>query len=158
LKEYREKKEVFAMKKILLVLAIIMTLSIGLWASGPVRSHAQTKVEGWHTYEIKDLLYYTVRNPQGEHLGRMEDFVVDAQGRLIFAVITRPGILGIRGDAIAVPIEALGFGIEKGQLVLDVSWKKFAAAPPFDRKTVLDDRMWAEDVYRYFGVEPFWTD
>ena len=144
------------MKRFVSALAVISILSFGLFGAG---SYAETMAtEGWHIYEVRQLLNYGVRNHQGEYLGRMQDFVIDSNGRVVFAIISKPGILGIRGEPVAVPFVALSFGSEKGELVLDMSRDRFASAPHYDRKTDLENPAWAVDVYRYFGIQPYWTE
>ncbi|MFB3885383.1 MAG: PRC-barrel domain-containing protein [Thermodesulfobacteriota bacterium] len=144
------------MKRILSALAVLSILSFGLFEAG---SHAETMAQGgWHTYEIRQLLNYGVRNPQGEFLGRTEDFVIDSNGRILFVIVSKPGMLGIRGEPVAVPFQTLSFGSRKNELVLNMSWEKFAAAPHYDKKAGLENSAWAADVYRYFGIQPYWTE
>ncbi len=143
------------MKKLLLVLAVLSITYMGLFQAG---SYAQAMpIEGWHTYELRPLLNYGVKNQQGQFLGRMEDFVIDAKGRVIFAIISKPGTLGIRGEPVAVPFETLAFGSKKHEFVLDMSRDKFASAPHYDRNTDLENSARAAEIYRYFGVQPYWT-
>jgi len=144
------------MKNIVSALAVFSFLSFGLFGAG---SYAETMAtEGWHIYEVKQLLNYGVRNHQGEYLGRMQDFVIDSNGRVVFAIISKPGVLGIRGEPVAVPFQILSFGSRKNELFLDMSWEKFASAPRYDRKTDLENSAWTVNVYRYFGVQPYWTE
>jgi len=144
------------MKKIVLALALLSILSFGLFEAG---SYAETMaIEGWHIYELKSLLTYGVKNHQGQYLGRMQDFVIDSSGRVVFAIISKPGRLGIRGEPVAVPFQTLSFGSGKNELVLDMSREKFASAPRYDRKTDLENSAQAANIYRYFGVQPYWTE
>ena len=145
------------MKKIVLALALMLSvLSFGLVEAGFC---AETMaIEGWHIYELKPLLNYGVINHQGQYLGRMQDFVMDSNGRIVFAIISKPGVLGIRGESVAVPFQTLSFGSEKNKLVLDMSREKFASAPRYDRKTDLENSAQAANIYRYFGVQPYWTE
>jgi sporulation protein YlmC with PRC-barrel domain len=144
------------MKRIVSALAVFSTLSFGLFGAS---SYAETMAtEGWHIYEIKELLNYGVRNQQGQYLGRVQDFIIDSNGRIVFAIVSKPGILGIRGEPVAVPFQTLSFGSGKNELVLDMRWEKFASAPRYDRKTGLENSSWAADVYRYFGIQPYWTE
>lgn len=41
--------------------------------------------------------------------------------------------------------------------VLNTSREYLALASGFDESSDLDNPRWAEDVYRYFGQEPYWT-
>ena len=88
----------------------------------------------------------------------MQDLVIDPNGRVVLAIISKPGVLGIRGESVAVPFEALSFGSKNRQLVLDMTWQRFASAPRYDRKADLENPAWAADVYRYFGMQPYWTE
>jgi len=144
------------MNKTLLVLAVVSVLSFAVYVAD---SHAEgMATSSWGNYEVRPLLNYYVKNHAGEYLGRIEDFVIDSNGRIAFAVISQPGILGLRGKAVAVPFDALSFASQKHEFVLDMSREKFASAPLFDRKTDMGNRSWAGDVYRYFGVQPYWTE
>ena len=144
------------MKNYVAALAVLSVFSPAFFLTG---SYADTDAaKRWHIYEIKQLLNYSVRTHQGEYLGRMQDFVVDAGGRVLFAVVSKPGFLGIRGESVAVPFESLSFGNEKNELVLRVSRERFGSAPRFDLKTGTENGAWAAEVYRYFGVQPYWTE
>ena len=49
-----------------------------------------------------------VRNPEGEELGRLEDFVLDlGTGRIVYAVMSFGGIMGIGTKLFAIPPSAL---------------------------------------------------
>jgi len=144
------------MKGIVSALAVLSILSFGLFEAG---SYAEPMaIEGWHIYELKLLLNYEVKNHQGQFLGRIQDFVIDSNGRVVFAIISKPGRLGIRGEPVAVPFHTLSFGSGKNELVLDISREKFASAPRYDRKTDLENSAQAANIYRYFGVQPYWTE
>jgi len=144
------------MKNMFFALVIVAVLTLASFAADAYADGMMTK--SWGAYEVSQLLNYGVKNHSGEFLGRIQDFVVDSDGRIAYAVITQPGFLGIRGKAVAVPFEALSFGGEKREFVLDMSREKFASAPIFDKKADLGNRARAEEVYRYFGIQPYWTE
>jgi sporulation protein YlmC with PRC-barrel domain len=144
------------MKRYVAAVAVLSILGLGFCLT---QAFAETVgARNWHIYEVKQLLNYSVKNHEGETLGRMQDFVVDAGGRILFAVVSKPGFLGIRGEPVAVPFESLSFGDEKNELVLRVSRERFASAPRFDLKTGAENGAWAAEIYRYFGVQPYWTE
>jgi len=100
-------------------------------------------------------------NHQGQYLGRIQDFVFDQDGHVTFAVI---GFWNwnwrtIGGNSVAVPFNALTYEHhgKHREVVLDMSWEKFQSAPRF-AKTDLMDRQRAEEVYKYFGLQPYWTE
>ena len=144
------------MKKILAVLAILFVFA----SFSVIRlslADQRTSKDG-SSYEVTQLIRYIVKNHEGQYLGRIQDFAIDSEGRVSFAIITQPGMLGIRGKPVAVPFEALSLGSEKNEFVLDMSWEKFASMPTFDKTADLNNRRWAEQTYRSFGLQPYWTD
>jgi hypothetical protein len=151
-----EEKEEIDMNRIIMTVVVIFMLSFGLFMAA---SHGgKTVAEGWSSYQLTNLRNYFVKNHQEQYLGRIQDFVIDSSGRVVFAIISRPGTLGIRGKPVAVPFEALSAGREKNEFVLGVSWEQFASLPNYDRSTELNNAQWAADVYRHFGLQPYWTD
>jgi len=144
------------MRRRALILAIISILSLGAFMPS---LHAQKMMtKGWNACEVSQLLRYVVVNRNGNFLGRIEDFVTDFDGRIVFAIISKPGVLGIRGKPVAVPFEALSLANKKNEFVLDISWEKLESLPDFDKRADLGNLAWAADTYRYFGVQPSWTE
>jgi sporulation protein YlmC with PRC-barrel domain len=71
----------------------------------------------------------SVRNANGDDLGRIEDLVIDVQtGRVNYAVLSFGGYLGVSGRLFAVPWEALERDAESEVFILDV--EKAALADP----------------------------
>lgn len=144
------------MRRIFSVLAVILMTGLGLFGG---RAYAEAKpAKIWHIYELKQLVNDAVKNTQGQYLGRLEDFVIDSSGRVVFAVVTKPGILGIRGEPVAVPFTAFSLADNKDEMVLNMSREKFASAPRYDAKADLENPAWAAETYRYFGVQPYWAE
>jgi len=144
------------MRRTVLILGVISILGFSAFVAS---SHAEKMMTGgWNTREVSQLLNYYVVNPNGKHLGRIEDFITDSDGRIAFAIISKPGVLGIRGKPVAVPFEALSLASEKNEFVLDMSWEKFVSMPDFDKRADLENPSRAADTYRYFGVQPYWTE
>jgi sporulation protein YlmC with PRC-barrel domain len=132
---------------------------ISLIGYGAAESYAKEPVtsEGGRPYEVSKLYGTHVKNPQGEYLGRIEDFIIE-KNRIAYIVIVHGGFVGMGGKRIAVPYDACSFD-HKGQgFVLDVSRERLWSAPAFLRSTDLASRKWAEDTYRFFGLQPYWTD
>ncbi len=151
-----EEKEEIDMNRIVTILSVILILSFGLFMAA---SHGERIVaKDWNSYQVTHLHDYFVRNHQEQYLGRIQDFVIDSNGRVVFAIISRPGMLGIRGRAVAVPFEALSVGREKNEFVLGMSTEMFASLPNYDKSADLNNAQWAADVYRHFGLQPYWTE
>jgi sporulation protein YlmC with PRC-barrel domain len=99
-----------------------------------------------------------VMNHEGKYLGRVKDFVFDQDGRVTLAIIGFGKYWRVIGeDSVAVPFSALGFDSKEKQLVIDISWERFRSAPRFSKNELMD-RHREEEVYRYFGQQPYWTE
>jgi sporulation protein YlmC with PRC-barrel domain len=63
----------------------------------------------------------SVRNANGDDLGRIEDLVIDVEsGRINYAVLSFGGFLGVGGRLFAVPWEALERDADSESFILDV--------------------------------------
>jgi hypothetical protein len=132
---------------------------ISLIGYGTAESYGKEPVasEGWRPYEVSKLYGSYVKNPQGEYLGRIEDFIIE-KDRIAYVIIVHGGFVGMGGKLIAVPFEACSFDPKGPGFVVNVSREKLRSAPTFFRSTDLAGRKWAEDSYRFFGLQPYWTE
>lgn len=100
-----------------------------------------------------------VRNQQGEHLGRIEDLMVDiSSSRVAYAVLSFGGFMGIGDKLFAVPLEALRYDQERNCFLLDVDKQHLENAPGFEKDNWPDmaDPTWASSVHTYYHVDPYW--
>jgi sporulation protein YlmC with PRC-barrel domain len=101
----------------------------------------------------------SVENPEGEHLGKIEDLMVGlANGRIAFAVLSLVGILGIGDKRFAIPWDAFYVDAEDEVAVLDIDKQTLVNAPGFDKDNwpSTGDHAWLADVYNYYGYRPYW--
>jgi hypothetical protein len=138
---------------------VMLIALIGLIGFGAAGSYGKEPVtsEGIQFFQVSDLYGSYVKNPQGEYLGRIEDFIVE-NGRISYLVMAQGRSVGIGGKLIAVPFEACSFDPKGPGFVLNVSREKLRSAPAFFRSTDLANRKWAEDSYRFIGLQPYWAD
>jgi len=106
---------------------------------------------------VSSLIGTSVHDPKGEYLGRIEDFIIE-KDRIAYVIVVHGGFVGMGGKLIAVPFEACSFDPKGPGFLLNVSREKLRSAPAFFRSTDLASRKWAEDSYRFFGLQPYWTD
>ena len=145
------------MKRVLILLPIVWMLSIGFGFIGSDVYAGGMRSQGLGgPFEMSALTGTHVKNLQGEYLGRISDFVLDHEGRIAFAIIAHGGFLGMGERSVAVPFHTLSYGQKERYFTVDISRERFAAAPIFDRHML--SRTWAEDAYRYFGLQPYWTE
>src|SRR5262245_59933675 len=118
------------------------------------------KDERAYIYRASKIIGADVENPQGEKLGDIKDVVFDPEtGRVRYAVLGFGGFLGLGEKYFAVPWTALTSKAgEKGDFILNIDKEKLKNAPGFDKNNWpnMADRSWAEQVYAYYGVKPYW--
>lgn len=102
-----------------------------------------------------------VRNPLGEDLGEIKDLVVEVEtGRVLYAVLSFGGILGMGDKWFAIPWQALTYRAEDEHFILDVEKERLEQAPGFDKHNWpnMADRQWQRDVHAHFRIEPYWEE
>jgi len=74
------------------------------------------------TYKLNTLNKAEVKNLQGEKLGQIEDFVINAQsGRIAFVVFSQAGMVGLGQKVKIIPFEFLVFNEKEKVFLLNVS-------------------------------------
>ena len=144
------------MKGKVLIIMLISIFSLGFvlanaYAAGPISKSSKN-------YEVSRLLSDYLENPQGGFLGRISDFVVDSNGHIEFAIV-QVGFPEVGRDSklVAVPFSALSRP-EGKYYVLNITRERLVSAPQFVEKKDLSNLAFAESVYRYFGLQPYWTE
>ena len=141
------------MRKTMIVTALVLTLIFG-YAVAKSMAHEMMSKSGERA-EVSKLLGTLIKNPQGEDLGTITDVVTGPEGRVAFAVLSY-WISDDTQKRIAVPIGALS--CEEQNCVLNASKDTLDSAPTFVSEDDLVERKLAEDIYRYFGLQPYWTE
>ncbi len=145
------------MKRIILAITLAWTLVMGLTVAQSMAS--KMKAIGSSNSEMKGL-YSDVRNSQGKNLGVITDLVKDSKGRIAFAILllnNQPFSMYSFPLRVAVPYGALTCGQQACKL--NISEKKLASAPAFtSKKELVAEGKVADDIYRYFGLQPYWTE
>jgi sporulation protein YlmC with PRC-barrel domain len=111
-------------------------------------------------HQVSEVTRASVKDSQGQYMGRITDVVLNPDGRISFAVFSQFGMNGRDEKLVAIPFNALSFNDDndkKSYIVLDMTSEKLANAPLFNR-SYLNARSWAEDSSRYFGVQPSWGE
>jgi sporulation protein YlmC with PRC-barrel domain len=147
------------MNKKLIALAAVFVFGLGFAVA---QSHAARMMgKGRYTaYEVRSLLGAEVENPIGEPVGSIQDFVIDSNGHIDFAVLTYNfpwEYVPVPPQTIAVPFSAVKVKPDGNVAVLKFSGWKLELAPKF-AKSDINNRQWTESDYRYFGQSPYWTE
>lgn len=103
-----------------------------------------------------------VKNAHGEHLGHIEEVMLNTRdGKIAYLVLSFGGILGLGDKLFAIPWQAFTHSnTEENVLSLDVEKETLKQAPGFDKhewpETAVNDYL--VDVYSYYGHEPYWEE
>jgi sporulation protein YlmC with PRC-barrel domain len=107
-------------------------------------------------YESKELIGAEVLLTSGEAVGQINDFVIDSSdGRIVFLVLYN--VAGRGDDLVAIPFGTFSGRGEKA-FVIDTRKEQLASAPAFNEFSDLRNPRWAGNVYRYFGLNPYWSE
>lgn len=108
--------------------------------------------------KASDIIGMTVKNNQGEKLGKVEDLAVDVEsGRIATVVLSIGGFIGI-GDTLAgIPPAAFHYDGSQKVLHLDADKEKLKSSPRFEMSKWSEstDSNRLAEVYRHYGQEPF---
>ena len=102
----------------------------------------------------------SVYNRQGEHLGTIEDVMLDkVSGKVAYAVMGFGGFLGIGERYHPLPWSVLSYDTRLGGYVVDLDRDRLSGAPTFsaDEEVDWNDRNWGQRVNDYYGTSPWWS-
>ena len=138
---------------------LALLLSLGLVFGAQAKGHMGKA--GLMTFDTFDLIGTPVKNPRGEFLGIVSWVEVDSAGDAV-AILNHgsDAYYGDGGGFTPVPIKALRISEPApGHLtvVLNSNEKKLESAPAYD-PTRDNDRQYETQVYRYYGLQPYWTE
>ena len=112
-----------------------------------------------HVLPANTIIGDHVRNPEGEDLGRIEELMIDlGSGRIVYAVLSFGGILGIGDKLFAIPWNALRLDPDDNEIVLEVKRETLESAPGFDKEDwpAMADRAWGTEIHNHYGFDPYW--
>jgi sporulation protein YlmC with PRC-barrel domain len=96
-----------------------------------------------------------VVNVKEEHLGMIEELIIDAEkGKIAYAVLSFGGFLGIGNKLFPIPWEALE--LNRYDYILKIDKSVLEKAEGFDKEewSLTHDEL--AKVYAYFGIQPHW--
>jgi len=104
-------------------------------------------------YRVSAWMGAPVRTPKGDEVGWVNDFVIDfAKNQLVYFALSEE----TEGRMVAVPFNELSS--ESGaMLAIHTSKEKLLDSPAFAWDDMAN-RSYAEHIYRYYGVQPYWEE
>ncbi len=100
-----------------------------------------------------------VKNLEGEGLGNIKDLMIDCDtGKVVYAVLSYGGVLGMGDKLFAVPMSALQLDTNNKCFTLNAKKDDLKNAPGFDKSNWpnMADRTWGESIHTYYRTEPVW--
>ena len=147
------------MNRIISVVALVLVFGLGFAFANAYAEGGMSK--SWHrAYETNGLIGTRVENPLGETVGSIKDFVIDSNGHVDFVILTYDfpsEYTPVPPQTIAVPFDAITVKPNRKVAVLKFSGWKLELAPKY-AKSDINNRKWASDDFRYFGLRPPWTE
>jgi sporulation protein YlmC with PRC-barrel domain len=108
------------------------------------------------TISSADVNGTDVYSPSGDHLGKIDHLMIDkTSGSISYAVMGFGGFLGIGEGHHPIPWRALSYDPARGGYVTGITKEQLEGAPARPDGWE-DDRAYAEDAYRYYGIAPYW--
>ncbi len=141
------------MRKITFAIVLVLALIFGYAVAKSMANEMMSK--GGETSKVSKLRGASIRNPQGEDLGTITDVLTGPEGRVAFVVLTY-WISDDTQKRVAVPFGAVS--CEEQDCVLNASKDALDSAPTFVSEDDLAEPKLAEDIYRYFGLQPYWRE
>ena len=128
---------------------------------GTSNSRAVDKNAQFRLCKASELMDMDVRNTANEDVGEIKELVLDPRrSRVAYFVLKTGGFLGMGDKFFAIPWTALKVDTtdKKDKLILNVTKDRLKAAPEYVAKDWdhMSDPMWLSDVYKYYGVRPYW--
>jgi sporulation protein YlmC with PRC-barrel domain len=141
-KEVHERREVFNMRKYLLVGLLSLSLffvsnsfSDEMWVREEIKEAAPMEV-WWGTFKATDLLGVSLETPLHEYIGYIDDLVINPTTGRIDSVLVRD-VQGLGAEVIAIPFSDISRG----------SYTFFVYNPPEDRNQFSGEMAyWAYDL------------
>ena len=140
------------MKKTVLVSVLALAL-IFIFAAGELMACGMKDKA-----RVSKLLGAAVKDSEGKDFGAIIDFMRDPTSRAGFVIIAygAEDEYGLGGRLVAIPFSVLSCGEQ--DCVLNIRKERLDDAPVFTSKEDFMEQRMAENVYRYFGLHPYWTD
>lgn len=111
--------------------------------------------ESSHWLLASKLIDLKVKNLPGENLGKIQELMCDVDTMSIaYCVLHFSSLLSLSSKYFMVPYHSFEFNTSLG--VLNIDKARLKEAPGFDSQhwPNLDDPVWSESVYAFFGAKP----
>lgn len=100
-----------------------------------------------------------VFDPNGKHIGSIKRLIIEkVSGRVVYAVASFGGFLGMGGDEYTIPWNALKYDTNLGGFSTNVTKEQLENSPDIGRNSADDwDREREITLYDYYNEPYYWT-
>lgn len=138
------------------LMAMALCLTPQIHAADPIKRDAEAAASAAIRAgnSARDIIGQDVKNSAGEKLGEVKDLIVSPHGRILYAVLSSGGVLGVGDKMKAVPFSALrSTQVHKGALTVDLDKSKWEGAPILrdDELDLLATDNQGRTLYEYYG-------
>ena len=96
----------------------------------------------------------------GEHVGKISNIMLDVRGgRIVYAVLSEGGFLGMGNTLHAIPWNALTLDTAEKCFRVDITAQRIKDDPGFDKDhwPSMADTTWGTQLHDYYGRRPYWS-
>jgi sporulation protein YlmC with PRC-barrel domain len=153
------------MKRIITITALVLAFGFGFVYANAYAGTGLSKGR-FRSFETSKLIGTIVKDPTGESVGKIRDFVLDSNGHIDFVILSHylydfnseyVPYYPIPRETVAVPFSAITIKPNEKIAALKFNGSELDFAPQFVMSD-LNNRKWAENVYKYYGLQPYWTE
>lgn len=106
------------------------------WGQTPVQrgtsAAAMTQLGPNQYLAKKDIIGMGAYDPNNQHVGEVEDLVVERNGQISAAIIARGGVLGVGEKHVVVPLSQIAVDDAAKRVHINFTSEQLAQAPRFD--------------------------
>jgi len=147
------------MKKLFALIGVVSLLALGFAMNSTATESMAPR--GAMPSEVINLIGDQVQTPDGDVVGTITEFIFDTEGRAVFAILYQGTVEDFDvARHVAVPFGLLSITENEpahATVVVNADKEVLFAAPAYDRNTEMSWSDWGQDVYRYYGQQPYWT-
>ena len=108
------------------------------------------------TSPAEDVRGRKVFDTKGEHIGDVDDLMIDAAEKKVrFLQVSSGGFLGMGKTIFLIPVDAIS-RIDPKNVHINHERSKFVGAPAYNPDIV--DREYLNNLYGYYSYSPYWQD
>lgn len=116
-----------------------------------------TRTSSMNMISSEDVEGTDVHGPTRDKIGDIDHLMIDKQsGRVVYAVITFGGFLGLGQSHYPLPWSALRYDTQLGGYMTDVTEEQLRNAPEFSDDSY-SNRDWEQRVHQHYRAQPYWA-